>query len=74
MLIESSEHTLVVICESDSFVNRTEYRNLSLSMQEIDEYNKIKLKFQTRGSTIDLSDLDWEVNNLVFPNHPNIGK
>ena len=63
MLIRIADRFHVLI---DYLVDRTEYRNLSLSLQELDECNRIKLKFLNRGSTLDLSDLDLEGKMAVY--------
>ncbi|MBQ2696691.1 MAG: helix-turn-helix transcriptional regulator [Clostridia bacterium] len=57
MLVRIADRFHVLI---DYLVDRTEARNLSLSMREIDEFNRIKHKYQDRDCTLDLSDLELE--------------
>jgi len=57
MLVRIADRFHVLI---DYLVDRTAYRSLTLSMQEIDECHRIKQKFQSRCSTLDLSDLELE--------------
>ena len=57
MLVRIADRFQVLV---DYLVDRTNYRNLTLSMHEIDECCRLKHKLQKQSNILDLSALDLE--------------
>lgn len=57
MLIRMADRFSVL---TDYLLDRAQYRQLDLTMQEIDEFVQIKYKLKSRGTTLDLSMLDLQ--------------
>ena len=57
MLVRIADRFQVLV---DYLVDRTNYRNLTLSMHEIDECCRLKHKLQNQSNILDLSALDLE--------------
>lgn len=57
MLIRMADRFSVL---TDYLLDRAQYRQLDLTMQEIDEFVQIKYRLKSRGTTLDLSMLDLQ--------------
>ncbi|MBR7164234.1 MAG: helix-turn-helix transcriptional regulator [Clostridia bacterium] len=57
MLIRIADKFQVLV---DYLVDRTEYKNISLSMHEIEECCRVWRKFENQRTSLDLSTLDLE--------------
>ncbi len=68
MLIHIADRFQVLV---DYLIDRTDYKNVELSLQEIDECTRLKQKYQSQPLILDLSSLTLRVK-FSLPNSMNI--